>query len=114
MSEKLTCNELKAACDGDLDRVKTDDGSSALISVTRESYTGKVYNLKVGNAEEAQSLGVDQTTMFANGFLVGDAQIQTKLDFAERQTLGAAAHRDRLPATWRTDYQTSLARKAHP
>jgi hypothetical protein len=96
------------------DRVKTDSGASVLISVTRESYAGKVYNLKVGNTEEARALGVDQTAMFANGFLVGDAQIQTKLDFAERQNLGAAAHRDRLPASWKTDYQSSLARHPHP
>lgn len=91
------------------DRVKTDDGSSSLVEVSRESYAGQVFNLKVGNAEEAHALGADQTAMYANGFLVGDSQIQTRLDFAERAGTGAAVRRDVTPE-WRADYQTSLRR----
>ena len=96
------------------DRVKTDDGSSELVSVTREAYTGKVFNLKVGNSEEAKSLGVDQTVMYANGFLVGDVQIQTKYHFMELANTGAAAHREKRPLKWQKDYMASLSRNAHP
>jgi len=53
---------------------------------------------------------MDQTAMFANGFLVGDAQVQTKYHFEEIEHAGAPAHPGRLPAAWRTDYQTSLQR----
>lgn len=92
------------------DRVTTEDGTSVLVSVTRESYSGKVYNLKVGNAEEAHALGADQTAMFANGFLVGDSQIQTRYHLREIDRSDAPTQPRRLPVAWRTDYQNSLRR----
>jgi hypothetical protein len=91
------------------DRVTTQDGPSELVRVTRESYPGKVYNLKVGNAQEANALGVDQTTVFANGFLVGDGQIQNKYEFMD----AAPAHSTRISSRWKTDYLTSMARAGH-
>jgi hypothetical protein len=88
------------------DRVTTQDGPSELVRVTRESYPGKVYNLKVGNAQEASALGVDQTTVFANGFLVGDGQIQNKYEFMD----AAPPHDARISSRWKADYLASVAR----
>ena len=65
------------------DKVTTKDGPSALVSVDRKEYTGTVYNLKVGSRSEMQTLAKDQTTMYANGFLVGDAQVQGDYESAE-------------------------------
>ncbi|MFT3769005.1 MAG: hypothetical protein QM820_26490 [Minicystis sp.] len=84
------------------DVVETKEGPSHLVKVARESYDGAVHNLKVGNAAEVQSLGQDQTVVYANGFLVGDGQIQSKYESLEQQ---AKAHPARVsvPARWRTD-----------
>jgi hypothetical protein len=92
------------------DRVKTDDGTSELTRVIRESYTGKVFNLKVGDAKEALALGVDQTAVFANGFLVGDGNIQSRYEQLEHQASSAGPRR--LAKRWRQDYLTSVKRVA--
>lgn len=93
------------------DRVKTSAGPSELVRVERKAYGGKVYNLKVGNQEEAKSLGVDQTAVYANGFLVGDGQVQSRHETLAQQAGNAPAKR--LPMRMRTDYQTSLAQASH-
>lgn len=90
------------------DHVKTVDGTSQLVEVTRESYTGRVFNLKVGTTEESRALGVDQTAMYANGFLVGDGQIQDRHEVIELQA--ASTGTKRIPMRWRKDYLTSLSR----
>ncbi|HMG56529.1 MAG TPA: hypothetical protein VK601_23680, partial [Kofleriaceae bacterium] len=89
------------------DRVRTQDGTSQLVAVTRKGYGGRVYNLRVGNVEQARSLGVDQTVMYANGFLVGDVQVQDKYQYMD---LRDRAANDRLAVRWRTDYLTSQRR----
>jgi hypothetical protein len=89
------------------DRVDTQEGPSELVSVSRKRYDGKVYNLRVGNAQEALALGVDQTVMYANGFLVGDAQIQDKY---QSMDLHAGATNDKLSVRWREDYLSSQRR----
>jgi hypothetical protein len=86
------------------DVVTTKEGPSRLVTVGREEYKGTVYNLKVGSGAELQSIGKDQTTVYANGFLVGDAQIQGDAESAE---LAASSQPAPLPARWRTDYQNS-------
>lgn len=88
------------------DVVETKGGPSHLVKVSRESYNGVVHNLKVGSKAETASLGKDQTVVYANGFLVGDGQIQSKYEAAEMQ---AAAHpaRVQVPARWRTDRLSS-------
>jgi len=92
------------------DSVMTEGGPSQLVSVTREKYDGQVYNLKVGDKAELANLGVDQTTMYANGFLVGDGQIQRKYESIELSAR-RNAHKSRpVPAAWREDYRNSLAR----
>jgi hypothetical protein len=89
------------------DEIKTVDGPARLVTISREAYSGKVYNLKLGNASETLALGADQTTMYANGILVGDSQIQTEHEFME---LRAQVRRDALPARWRDDYSSSRDR----
>ena len=92
------------------DHVTTQDGPSELVRVTRESYAGKVYNLKVGNGQEASALGVDQTVVFANGFLVGDGQIQNKYEFMD----AAPPRNTRISSRWKADYLASVARAGQP
>lgn len=94
------------------DPVRTDMGPSRLIRVTREAFAGKVYNLKLGNHDEAMKLGVDQTAMYANGFLVGDAQIQDRYQTMETEQLLPTKSDGKLSSRWRKDYQQSLDRAA--
>jgi predicted RNA-binding protein with PUA domain len=80
-----------------------------LVEVSREPYSGKVYNLKVGSQAEKASLGQDQTVVHANGFVVGDGQIQSKYEELAmkqgRRTPG------QVPEQWRRDYLLSISRK---
>jgi hypothetical protein len=92
------------------DVVTTKEGPSRLSQVTREKYDGSVYNLKVGRGEETQALGQDQTVMYANGFLVGDGQIQSKYESIELSNARRTSGPVRLPARWRADYQNSARR----
>jgi hypothetical protein len=89
------------------DEVKTIGGSSKLVRISRESYGGKVHNLRVGSATEMRSLGADRTAMYANGFLVGDSQIQAKYQSMDLRTQAATT---RLPVSWRSDFQSSASR----
>jgi hypothetical protein len=89
------------------DMVMTKAGPSKLVAIAREQYDGKVYNLKVGSESEMEALGEDQTIVYANGFAVGDLQIQSRhemLDMA-RNKQGD----DRLPPRWHRDYLLSKA-----
>lgn len=95
------------------DLMRTDVGPSRLIRVTREDFRGKVYNLKLGSHDEAMKLGVDQTAMYANGFLVGDAQIQDRYQTMETAQLYPAKPDGKLSPRWRKDYQQSLNRAAN-
>ncbi|MFY0576705.1 hypothetical protein ACN28S_22335 [Cystobacter fuscus] len=88
----------------------TRTGPSKLVSVTREAYTGKVYNLKVGADAERLTLAPDQTVVYANGFMVGDGQIQSKYEaLAIDRTEGDVLAR--LPSRWHRDYLLSTQRK---
>ena len=91
------------------DVVLTAEGPRPLVEVGREAYQGKVYNLRVGSEQQKASLGEDQTVVYANGFVVGDTQIQHKYDaLAARQAVAARAAQ--LPEAWRTDYLQSPLR----
>lgn len=88
------------------DVVMTRQGPRKLTEVSREPYGGQVYNLKVGSEPEMASLGPDQTAVYANGFLVGDGQIQSKYEeLAQKQ--GARVGIDQVPEQWRRDYLLS-------
>jgi hypothetical protein len=92
------------------DVVMTTRGPSKLVEVRREAYSGKVYNLKVGSQAELANLGRDQTVVYANGFVVGDGQIQSKYE-ALSLTQGSHKTLDQLPEAWRRDYLMSNLRK---
>ncbi|HLM46080.1 MAG TPA: Hint domain-containing protein [Myxococcaceae bacterium] len=92
------------------DKVQTLTGTSQLVSVTREPFPGKVHNLKVGSTAEALKLGTDQTVVYANGFLVGDGQIQQKYESAERTAHAKLDMRKRVNKRWLQDYVKSATR----
>jgi hypothetical protein len=88
------------------DEVVTRDGKAILVSVGREEYGRKVWNLNVGMPVDGVKLTKSNTTFFANGILVGDGRMQA--------TYGELAKRDpralleRLPAEWHEDYFNDL------
>ncbi|WP_244224801.1 Hint domain-containing protein [Corallococcus sicarius] len=92
------------------DLVMTRTGPSKLTEVSREAFTGNVYNVKVGSVAEKATLGADQTAVYANGFLVGDGQIQKKYESIAMQPKSGDMLA-RLPSRWHRDYQLSLQRK---
>lgn len=99
--------QARALKTGDI--VMTTQGPSKLVEVSREAYSGKVYNLKVGSETETASLGSDQTVLHANGFVVGDGQIQSK--YEELSMKHGATTIDQVPEAWRLDYLFSTARR---
>lgn len=86
------------------DKVMTKDGAAELTEVSREAYAGKVHNLKVGSKAEMAKLIEDQTVFYANGFLVGDGQIQSKYESLDLRAPGVG-----VADQWRRDYQLSQA-----
>jgi len=92
------------------DVVLTKAGPSKLVEVSREPYAGKVYNVKVGSDTEKLALGADQTVVYANGFVVGDGQIQRKYESIAmtRKNPNVLAT---LPGKWHRDYQLAARRK---
>ena len=92
------------------DVVMTKNGPTKLTDVSREPYTGQVYNLKVGSTTELASLGQDQTIVYANDFIVGDGQIQSKYEaLAMKQENSRTV--EQIPERWRRDYLRSLRGK---
>jgi hypothetical protein len=83
------------------DQVKTESGVSTLIGVGREVYSGRVYNLAIGTTAELTVAGGSQgRTVFANGFLMGDQNMQDALV----KTEPTADVLSKLPAAWHKDY----------
>jgi hypothetical protein len=88
------------------DKVLTENGIATLVGVTREAYTGRVYTVALGAPEgAADTSGNAGGTLFANGFLMGDKNLQDKL--AEGLKLQPGDLLARLPAAWHKDYQHS-------
>lgn len=85
--------------------VYTEVGKATLVSVERESYDGEVWNLKIGTPEEA-ALGL--TTVYANGILVGDLNMQQHFGELDRQRRSGNPLDD-LPAEWHQDYLNWVA-----
>nr|MCH9680322.1 hypothetical protein [Deltaproteobacteria bacterium] len=93
----------KALKEGDL--VLTSSGVSILSSVDREEFGGKVYNVKLGTSVEKAALGAeDATLVYANGFLVGDGQVQSKYETIARAADKQGPVIARLPTDWQLDY----------
>lgn len=66
------------------DTVRTQTGTATITATERVPYDGKVYNLKLGTAEELESLSPNERTMFADGLLVGDDTMQRELEAPRR------------------------------
>jgi hypothetical protein len=95
------------------DRVMTRTGPSRLVRIERRMYDGKVFNLKVGSKTEKTRLGEDQTVFYANGFVVGDGQIQSRhTDLEMKRLTQKKGHiLERLPRVWHEDYLAFAARQ---
>lgn len=84
------------------DKVMTETGVSTLVKASRETYNGTVHNLKLSNSASTRG-----STMYANGFLVGDLAMQKTYEFKNNPKPGADVLA-KLPAQWHNDYQSSL------
>ncbi len=92
------------------DTVLTEVGPTVLVSVTRAAFGGKVYNLNLGTEIERAALSSrDETTMIANGFVIGDERMQTyyKFESLKRPPTTLAD----IAPNWRQDYLNSLRRR---
>ena len=97
------------------DVVWTDSGTSMLTHVEERQYDGKVYNLKLGTDGEMINLSETETTMFANGVMVGDARMQGLLPLLNRAQPQKTFV---IPQGMEVDYRSSMSRgpsrpKAH-
>jgi hypothetical protein len=86
-------------------KVLTSTGVSTLVKVSREMYSDAVYNLKLDRSKLQDN--AKGSTMYANGFLVGDLAMQKAYEFKNTKDLRADVL-SRLPAAWQVDYRNSL------
>ncbi|AKJ08196.1 intein [Archangium gephyra] len=100
----VQASELKVG-----DAVLTRTGARTLVAVERVPYAGPVYNFALGTPEELAGLGPEARTLYADGFLVGDSQLQEALEKARR--VDARALLTRLDGAWHEDFRLSQARK---
>ncbi len=91
------------------DRVLTEGGPAVLTMVEPRTYSGPVYNLELGVPGEERSK--DNTTMFANGILVGDSRMQDA--YARERRERPVDRLSVLPPEWHQDYLNELAER-HP
>ncbi|HZI10558.1 MAG TPA: Hint domain-containing protein, partial [Myxococcus sp.] len=87
----------------------TRTGAARLVGVERIPYEGFVYNFALGTPEELGKVGPEATTLYANGFLVGDSQMQTELD--KRKRVDTRDVLARLHGTWHEDYRRQRTRQ---
>lgn len=92
------------------DRIMTEDGVTTVAYVEKEDYEGVVYNLVLGTPEEREGLAPTKTTMYANGVLVGDSQMQSFVRL-RADALAESKRLEALPESYRLDYQRSLERQ---
>jgi len=90
------------------EQVVTDKGLATLTRVAREAYSGQVWNLALGTAGELAVAGKQGRTMFANGILAGDSEMQ--LELSREKPSKPADVMASLPKEWRRDYKNDLAR----
>jgi hypothetical protein len=88
-------------------KVLTRSGPRTLVTVKRELYHDQVYNLKLDTSTLVRKTFPEGSSMYANGFLVGDLGLQKAYEFKNREDRTADVLR-RLPSRWNKDYQNSL------
>jgi hypothetical protein len=86
------------------------DGTGKVATVEQIEHEGILYNLSLGSYEEAKSLLPDGTTMFANGVLVGDHQMQTVTRI--RRKTHPEAVRAAIDPIFLKDYESHLKEPA--
>lgn len=91
------------------DIVFTPKGQAKIVFIAEEMFAAQVWNLIVGRPEDNIIPNPENTTFFANGILVGDAQMQDYWDTMDRQPTQSVLQR--LPKRWRQDYLNSLAQQ---
>ncbi len=110
-SIKLTSKHPMVTADGAVvfasalkknDKVMTDRGVATIVSATRVPVKAdtQVYSLSVGTEAEKAKVGKDGTTVFAGGFLAGDAAMQKA---HEAKTRNVA----QLSPAWGRDYKNA-------
>jgi hypothetical protein len=90
------------------EQVVTDKGLATLTNVAREAYSGQVWNLGLGTAGELALAGMENRTLFANGILAGDSEMQ--LELSRQKPTKSADVLASLPKQWHRDYKNDLAR----
>ena len=92
------------------DRVITDSGVTTLVQVAREDYDGHVYNVLLdGNHDGSELINGSSSTLFANGFLAGDASLQNVSQAALSQDQNQRLQN--VPQQWQKDYVNSAIRQ---
>ena len=92
------------------DIVETEDGEAKLSSVSREPFSGQVYNLRIGDMEDAKNL---KSTLYANGILTGAMRMQRYVEQLENEKLSTDPQHvlKRLAPEWHDDYRAYLKMK---
>lgn len=88
------------------DKVETESGPSELVLVEREMFGGSVHNLKLDKGADPAAAAIEGSTMYANGFLVGDLAMQSAYEFKHDSDESAVI--DRLPVEWHADYENRI------
>lgn len=88
-------------------KVVTESGVTTLVKADREMFDGTVHNLKLDRSALKQDRDARGSTLYANGFMVGDLSMQRAYEFKDRQGQSAEMLA-RLPTRWHSDYQSSL------
>jgi len=89
-------------------QVLTEEGHATLVSVSAEPYGGQVYNLRIGDDDDARA---GRSTLYANGILVGDLRMQSHHELQElERRRGDPEHLlKRLAPEWHEDFRLHLA-----
>ncbi len=90
------------------DVVLTREGGRALKKVERVPYDGQVYTVALGTSDELARVGPEARTLYANGFLVGDSFLQTKLE--KERAVDAREVLAKLSKAWHQDYRHHQAK----
>ncbi|WP_257451287.1 Hint domain-containing protein [Archangium lipolyticum] len=88
----------------------TRTGTAKLVGVERVPYTGQVFNFALGTPEELASVGPEARTLYANGYLVGDSSMQSRLE--QQRKVDARSVLAKLNGAWHEDYRRHQARQA--
>ncbi|HWN67140.1 MAG TPA: hypothetical protein VNM90_05840 [Haliangium sp.] len=104
---RLTLTDVGGGCDVDNNNSFSLPMRTFWQSVTLQNNNDTLCWDMTGANAESHSLGEDQTVVYANGFMVGDGQIQSKYETLEIKADHGGDVREHLPKRWHQDYQSS-------